>query len=402
MKIAIVHPRLDIKGGAENVIVWLAEGLLQRKHDVTIFTKFFSDKLWHEHRNARGIMNALRGADVSKSLERIFLGWRLKKLLVDYDVVVSSLFPSHVWVACARALGCDLPKTVWLCHEPHRQLYREETDSHVVTYRDHIDGTAFWNKDLVAESKEYRMSRASWKIKRNRRWDKQAVSQVDMILAFSRFTREKAKNIYGIEPTLCYPGIPHRHSEKRKTADDEGYIITIGYSSPKKNLSAVLEAFRILVHDEGCKNIALKVTGNSSVKEKYLPYVARFGIQRNVTFTGFVSDGELAALYENALATVYVPIDEPFGLVALESLIQGTPVVVSQHGGMSEVVKDGEMGFLVDPLNPISIATAISRLLHNSHRAAEMGMNGRTHVLQDFTLEKFVRRFEETALREKL
>ena len=106
----------------------------------------------------------------------------------------------------------------------------------------------------------------------------------------------------------------------------------------------------------------------------------------------------LAVLYREALATVYVPVDEPFGLVALESMLHGTPVVISDHGGMAEVVTDGDMGFHVNPFDPEAVAGAVKTLLDNPNLARRMGESGHNRVVENFTLEKFVERFEVLAL----
>lgn len=401
MKIAIVHPRLDMKGGAENVALWLAEGLLRRKHKVTIFTKSFRRELWQDFPEGCSAIKLLGGSfSFSKAIERIMLGQKLKRLLAGYDVVVADLFPSYVWVACAGGSDGLDAKTVWLCHEPYRRLYREQTDPHVFHYERYTDGKSYWDRHIAVEAEKCRVSIKNRKAERSRRWDREAVSRMNEILAISRFTGDNIRSIFGIEPKVCYLGVPSVEvfAAARATHSEEQYILTIGYCSPKKNLLAILEAMRKLVHEKGYRHLSLKVTGHSEVEEAYGEHVSRLGLKGNVEFTGFISDGELAALYRGALATIYVPIDEPFGLVALESMLHGTPVVISDHGGMSEVVNEGEMGFLVNPFAPEAIADAVARLLDIPERAREMGEKGRRRVLENFTMEKFIDRFEALAL----
>jgi alpha-maltose-1-phosphate synthase len=76
---------------------------------------------------------------------------------------------------------------------------------------------------------------------------------------------------------------------------------------------------------------------------------------------------------------------EPLGIVNLEAMACGTPVVASRTGGIPEVVADGETGLLVPPGDPASLAAAISLLIADTERAAEMGRRGRARAIAEFS-----------------
>ena len=91
---------------------------------------------------------------------------------------------------------------------------------------------------------------------------------------------------------------------------------------------------------------------------------------------------------------------EGLGLVAVEAMAAGRPVVASCTGGLPEVVVDGETGLLVEPEDPVALARAIRMLLADPDRAARMGAAGRQRVRERFSAERMAR--ETAALYEEL
>jgi glycosyltransferase involved in cell wall biosynthesis len=106
-----------------------------------------------------------------------------------------------------------------------------------------------------------------------------------------------------------------------------------------------------------------------------------------------ISDEELVNLYNSARLTVYSPIREPFGLVSLESMACGTPVVAVREGGVQEAVLHEQTGLTVER-DPTMFAEAIQALLANPEMAASYGRNGREHVVQNWTWDRAVETLE--------
>jgi len=94
---------------------------------------------------------------------------------------------------------------------------------------------------------------------------------------------------------------------------------------------------------------------------------------------------------------VYPSIEEPFGLVPIEAMAHGRPVVASCRGGTRETVVHGETGLLVDTLDPVAMADAMLALWNDPPRCGRLGAAGRERYLEHFTLEHFVERFEKLA-----
>ena len=103
---------------------------------------------------------------------------------------------------------------------------------------------------------------------------------------------------------------------------------------------------------------------------------------------------DVVELYSHAALFVCPSVYEPFGLIDLEAMACGTPVVASAVGGIVEVVEDGRTGLLVPPGRPAELAAAIRTLLDDPSRARAMGVAGRRRVEERFTWERVAERTE--------
>jgi glycosyltransferase involved in cell wall biosynthesis len=128
-------------------------------------------------------------------------------------------------------------------------------------------------------------------------------------------------------------------------------------------------------------------------------YVQALSIQHKVTLQILtnLNAEELAVEYNKARLCVYAPVLEPFGLVPLEAMSCGTPVVGVREGGVQESIIDEHTGLLVER-DPEKFAQAIQRLLSDPGLADEYGRNGREHVLKNWTWEQSVGSLENIYL----
>ncbi len=105
-------------------------------------------------------------------------------------------------------------------------------------------------------------------------------------------------------------------------------------------------------------------------------------VASNVTFAGWVTDDELAALYEDAPCVVAPALDEDYGLTAIEGMARGRPVVVCDDGGGLAELVDHEVTGLVAPPTAAGLAAAIERLASDRDLAAELGRNARQRAAE--------------------
>jgi len=114
------------------------------------------------------------------------------------------------------------------------------------------------------------------------------------------------------------------------------------------------------------------------------------GIEDKVEFAGRVPNKELPDYYAAADVCVLPSVSrlEAFGIVALEAMASGTPVIVSDIPGVREVIVEGKHGLLCEPMNSQDLAGKIRTILSNPDLAEKMGINGRERVVNKFTWEK--------------
>jgi glycosyltransferase involved in cell wall biosynthesis len=91
---------------------------------------------------------------------------------------------------------------------------------------------------------------------------------------------------------------------------------------------------------------------------------------------------------------LYVPVDEPFGLVPIEALARRVAVVVSNHGGPSETVVDGKTGLQVDPFSTDAVAEAARTLIEDPALRARLAAAGERMVSERFGIDAFAARHE--------
>ncbi|MBA2315288.1 MAG: glycosyltransferase family 4 protein [Chloroflexi bacterium] len=169
-------------------------------------------------------------------------------------------------------------------------------------------------------------------------------------------------------------------------------LLFVGRHEPRKGLLHLLKAYRIL-RKTGC-HCRLLVVGSGPQEHEARRYVAtrRLG---GVEFLGRVSDREKAQLFKTA--DVYVSPatgGESFGIVLLESLAAGTPIVCSDIHGYKGVVRRGREGLLVPPGKPKAIAAAIAQLLNDNELREEMAANGPARA-EEFSWERVTAKVDD-------
>ncbi|MCR4403456.1 MAG: glycosyltransferase [Firmicutes bacterium] len=374
MRICILHPTLNQKGGAENVVIWLARELARRGHQVSVYTAGYSRDLWGSPPEEFDIVDmeidGIYDVDVWQSV-----GDLLAPELEDYDLVNPHNYPSYIWAAAAKSrLGEKCPPVVWYCEEPPRHIHWAVTDVHGIG-----------RYPTVAPDP------------RVEEMERKAVAGMDLILANSAFTARNVSLVYGREAVACPPGVPLPR-KKRPPMNAESArsaIRVVSRLTPEKNLGAAIRAMRVLAD----RNLApsdtpLQVVGTGHMEGALRQLVSELRLD-NVEFLGYLTDDELGSFYDGARIVLYVPIDEPLGLVPLEAMAHGVPVVGSNHGGVAETVIHGMTGYLVDPCVPEEIAEQLGRLLGNEADARDFGEAGRRRIEKEYTIERFATRFME-------
>jgi phosphatidyl-myo-inositol alpha-mannosyltransferase len=169
-------------------------------------------------------------------------------------------------------------------------------------------------------------------------------------------------------------------------------ILFVGRHEPRKGLIELLKAYRIL-RKTGCR-CRLLVAGSGPQEREARRYVATRRLQ-GVEFLGRVNDSEVAQLFKTA--DVYVSPatgGESFGIVLLEAMAAGAPIVCSDIHGYKGVVRRGREGLLVPPRKPKLLATSIAQLLADDDLRRRMGESGRERAAE-FSWERVTAKVDD-------
>ncbi len=166
-----------------------------------------------------------------------------------------------------------------------------------------------------------------------RRWDRRHAQHVDRFVAISRHVQERIRAFYGRESDVVYPPVD---TDRCTPAPDGGeanggYDLVVSALVPYKRIDLAAEAY-------GRLGYPLKIVGTGSAASK----IAR-NAAPNVEFLGWRSDDEILALYRNCRFLIF-PGEEDYGLVPLEAMACGKPVIAFGRGGATETVEDGITG----------------------------------------------------------
>ncbi len=208
------------------------------------------------------------------------------------------------------------------------------------------------------------------------------------IISVSQFSKEELARFCGISPQkmrAIYHGKEHILSApadyeviERNHLREYRYILAVGSMNPNKNFDCITAAIKLL-DQENCR---LVITGSTNHK---IFSGSPLSPGKNTAVLGYVTDGQLRALYEKAACLVYPSFYEGFGFPPVEAMACGCPIVVSDIAPLKEICKDAAL--YCDPFSPEDVAQKIRQLLSND----DLGQLLRTkafHRLKELSWEK--------------
>lgn len=307
LKIAIVCDWLTNSGGAEKIILELHRLF----PDAPIYTSVYNPRRVKGFENARIHTSYLQHFPFAKKRHQFYLSFYPHVFeqfdLDDYDIIISS---SH---CCAKGV-ITKPSTLHVsyCHSPMRYAW-EDSINYVQQYQ---------TNRLVKKL-------APFFLHKIRMWDRLSADRVDSFLTNSEYVQRRIHKYYRKPSTVIHPFIDVKKFNPNQAR--ENFYLAIGRLTAYKKFDLVVEAFNHL-------QLPLKIAGIGNCLPK-LQKMAR----KNIEFLGFVSDEKLMQLYARAKALVFPQIED-FGIVPLEAMASGCPVIAFAGGGALETVKEGQTG----------------------------------------------------------
>lgn len=284
-----------------------------------------------------------------------------------YDVIhVHWPMPHALFGAAARAAGGAPLVTLWYGVELHW-----------------VEGSLSWLRPLV-------------------RW---ALRTSDQVVAISSYTANAIRRLADVAVrvipytvTLSKDGSSVSRPQHPRQRGNGLRILFVGRLVERKGVGVLVEAVRRLPAELGA---SVEIIGEGPERPMLESQVKRDGLTQRVVLRGGVTDEELRAAYVSSDVVVLPSIrdarkdTEGLGVVLLEAMTYGIPVIGSDVGGIPDIVVDGETGLLVPPQDPEALASALERLARAPDLAARLGEAGQRHVRTSFSWDRIVKQWEE-------
>jgi len=222
------------------------------------------------------------------------------------------------------------------------------------------------------------------------------------VIVCSRYMEREVQHIFGL-PKDKLRAIPNGIDPNKLKASDSGdqseirskyarpdekIVLFVGRLVREKGVWLVIDAFRELLH--AVPEAKLIIVGKGP-EEMYLrDYARRLGLEHKVCFTGFVDDQTRNHLYHLCHVAVFPSLYEPFGIVALEAMALGKPVIVSDTGGLGEVIEHGLTGLKFPSGNSRALTRALSDVLLDFNLAQSLATEGKKEA-NHYTWDKVAR-----------
>lgn len=326
MRVAVIHDVFIEFGGAERVLL----AILDMYPDADVYVPLLSPKRAKEiRRHTRGAIRTSRLNDIplihSASIllkPFLYLYWELLDLKV-YDLVISS---SHSFSAKSVITGANTLHVSYI-HTPPRYLYTE------------------YNETRVLRNPHMRLILSpllSWLRTR----DYIGGQRPDILVANSRHVRERIAKYYRRDSIVVYPPVRIPASVSRRKPE---YFVCVSRLARQKGMELAVRV---------CTDLSerLVIVGEGS-QEKHLRSLAG----PTVEFFGHVPDARMASVWAHAKALIYPSIEEDFGIVPVEAMAHGVPVIAYDSGALRESIIDAKTGVFFREYSKQSLSQAIRR-----------------------------------------
>jgi len=353
MKVALVHDHLNQYGGAERVLGVLAEIFPRAPIFTLVYDKIGTRGVFE---NKEIYTSFLQHIPFTKKRHRIF-PMLMPIAIEQFDFSYFDLVISNSGSFGKGIITKPSTKHISYCMTPTRFLWG---GSH-----EYVDGFNYpWPvKKLIPFLTGYL-----------RIWDLDASKRVDEFMAISETSQNRIKKYYKRNSIVVHP--PVDVSKFYISDEIEDYFLMVGRMVPYKKFELAINTFNKL-------GLPLKIIGDGPEKKR-LQRLAK----DNIDFLGLLPDSKVAKYYSKAKALIF-PQEEDFGIVPLEAMASGRPVIAFRKGGALETVINEKTGLFFDNQDADSLAKVISNFNVNRFDPKEIRAHAKKFDIRQFK-EKFV------------
>lgn len=234
--------------------------------------------------------------------------------------------------------------------------------------------------------------------------EREAYERASVIIAVDTVQKQIMCDDFGIKPEkikVIYNGVDASFfvpSDDFKVSETNPYFLVPRRLVPKNGVQTAIEAMNYIK-----PNIRLWIAGDGPERERLKKLAFELGIKDRVRFLGWVDKKKMVQLMNQASGIIVpsIPVNgviEASSIAALEGMSVGKPVIASKIGGLREIIKDKETGFLFEAGNAKELAEIMEYIVHNPDTVKKIGENARNHVMEnhsiDIWLEKVLEVYE--------
>ena len=217
---------------------------------------------------------------------------------------------------------------------------------------------------------------------------KKALSYLDDYVVLTKADSEYIKNRFGINVKVIYN--PTSFETNIKEYNETKTILAMGRYHEVKGFDLLIEAFKIF--NKNNKGWKLKIVGEGNQRQKLQELINRDSLQTNILLTGKTND--VIKEYKNADFFVLSSRIEGFGMVVIEAMECGLPVISFALPCIKEIITEEDDGVLVESYDVQDMAKAMERLAQNSELRRKIGINAKKRA-KEFSIEKIIKKWEE-------
>jgi glycosyltransferase involved in cell wall biosynthesis len=218
-----------------------------------------------------------------------------------------------------------------------------------------------------------------------------SIGRTKMVLANSIFTRDCMKNMFDLDTPICYLGVDSEAFHPIQGITKENVILSVGELSPRKGFDFIIESLKFIPPANRPKARLVCNKVDLDEKDYVESLAAQYGVDLQILTN--LNTKEMVVEYNKAQICAYTPVLEPFGLVPLEAMACGLPVIGVREGGVQESIRPEQTGFLVDR-DPKQFAETVQRLMTQPELISDFGRCSREYVLEYWTWDQAVNRLE--------
>lgn len=180
---------------------------------------------------------------------------------------------------------------------------------------------------------------------------------------------------------------------------EKPYITSVGRLADEKDFPTLIRAFSIVTQQYPNIDLLIAGSGSREIQIKSLIKQLNTESKSNIRLLGQLSQREIFSLMKGALFFVITSVEEGFGLVALEASRLGKAVIATKTGGLTEIVRDGETGYLVPPKAPDLLAQKMMTLLEDKELRDKFGYNGKAIAETQFSWHDTIQKYHNAYTR---